>query len=102
MLPHVGRMDDIWAGYLVEAMGFRVVYQRPSVRQQRNPHNLLKDFENECLGYLRTGAFLEGLRGDDPLIALKRFVPERTFAAYLAYRKHFPGLDEARHARITS
>jgi len=102
MLPHVGRMDDIWAGYLVEAMGFRVVYQRPSVRQQRNPHNLLKDFENESLGYLRTSAFLEGLRGANPLLALQRLVPERTFAAYLAYRKHFPERGEARNSRLTS
>ena len=51
LFPHVGRMDDIWAAYYVQAMGFKVVYQKPSVYQDRNVHNLIKDMKAEYIGY---------------------------------------------------
>jgi hypothetical protein len=31
MFPHVGRMDDIWPGYCLQAKGFKVVYNKASV-----------------------------------------------------------------------
>jgi len=52
MFPKVGRMDDIWAAYYVQALGHKVVYTRPSVRQLRNVHNLTGDFLNELDGYV--------------------------------------------------
>ena len=36
-------MDDIWASYYVEAKGLKVVYNKPSVYQLRNEHDLTKD-----------------------------------------------------------
>jgi hypothetical protein len=40
VLPGVGRMDDIWASYHLQSLGFRVAYGAPSVRQNRNAHAL--------------------------------------------------------------
>lgn len=66
MWPYVGRYDDIWASYLVRAvMDFRkqhIAYGKPAVRQLRNPHNLLKDLDNERLGYEFTEDLCDVLR----------------------------------------
>src|SRR5207248_3170001 len=51
LFPHVGRMDDIWAAYYLQAKGARVVFGKPSVDQQRNPHDPLVDMKREYLGY---------------------------------------------------
>jgi hypothetical protein len=39
MFPHVGRMDDIWASYYLQAKGYRGVWSKVSVYQQRNIHD---------------------------------------------------------------
>ena len=41
----MGRMDDIWASYYVQAKGFKVLYNKPSVYQDRNVHGLTKDMK---------------------------------------------------------
>lgn len=51
------RMTDIWRGFVAQrclwAMGYRVAHHSPAeVFQERNPHNLLKDFADEIPGYL--------------------------------------------------
>src|SRR5262249_28124550 len=51
LFPHVGRMDDIWASYYVQAKGYKVVYGKASVYQQRNEHDLVRDMRQEYLGY---------------------------------------------------
>ena len=38
LFPHIGRMDDIWASYYVESLGYKVVYNYPTVYQDRNEH----------------------------------------------------------------
>ena len=43
-------MDDIWASYYVQAKGFKVLYNKPSVYQDRNVHDLTKDMEKD-IGY---------------------------------------------------
>jgi hypothetical protein len=54
-LPGVGRMDDIWASYVARAvmdhLGWHVQYGNPTVRQDRNAHNLVRDLRDEMLGY---------------------------------------------------
>ena len=47
----VGRYDDILAAYHVQALGHRVIYGKPSVRQRRNNHDLMDDFKKETWGY---------------------------------------------------
>ncbi len=51
------RMTDIWRSFiaqrLLQATNFDFVVQGPQVFQERNPHNLMKDFEDEIEGYLK-------------------------------------------------
>ena len=51
LFPHIGRMDDIWASYYVLSKGFKVVYNKASVFQKRNEHDLTKDMLKEFIGY---------------------------------------------------
>ena len=87
LFPHVGRMDDIWASYYLQARGARVVYGKPSVFQERNPHDLVVDMKREYLGYENNLAIVEAV-ADDPE-ALLRFLPPESRAAFDRYRSHF-------------
>ncbi|MBP6323838.1 MAG: DUF288 domain-containing protein, partial [Chitinophagales bacterium] len=50
------RMTDIWRSYVAQriswANGWSILYHDATVWQERNQHNLLKDFEDEIPGYL--------------------------------------------------
>ena len=63
------RMTDIWRSFIAQrclwAMGYGVVFHGPEMFQERNPHDLLRDFEQEIPGYLGNSkicALLEGLQ----------------------------------------
>lgn len=49
------RMTDIWRSYVAQRIawecGWYVLYHEPTVFQERNDHNLMKDFEDEIPGY---------------------------------------------------
>ena len=87
LFPHVGRMDDIWAAYYLQAKGARVVFGKPSVVQERNPHDLVLDLKREYLGYEHNLAIVESLAEDPD--ALLRFLPRETVAAFDRYRSLF-------------
>jgi len=61
----VGRYDDIWASYLLKAIlyvtGELVSYGKPIVKQDRNDHDIFKDFEKEVYGMKHTKEFVEEL-----------------------------------------
>jgi len=50
------RMTDIWRSFIAQrclwAVGYGLVFHGPEMYQERNPHNLLRDFEQEIPGYL--------------------------------------------------
>ncbi|MCX7846947.1 MAG: STELLO glycosyltransferase family protein [bacterium] len=50
------RMTDIWRSFVAHRIGWEygwhVLYTAPTVRQERNEHNLLRDFADEVPGYL--------------------------------------------------
>lgn len=50
------RMTDIWRSFIAQrclwVMGYGLVFHGPEMYQERNPHNLLRDFEQEIPGYL--------------------------------------------------
>jgi len=50
------RMCDIWKSFVAQRclweMGYGVVFHSPEVYQDRNKHNLMRDFEDEIPGYL--------------------------------------------------
>jgi hypothetical protein len=87
LFPHVGRMDDIWAAYYVQAKGFNVVYGRASVYQRRNAHDLVRDMREEYLGYEHNLRIVESLAKDPE--AILAHLPGRSAWAFQLYRRHF-------------
>lgn len=62
------RMTDIWRSFIAQRclweLDCGVVFHAAEVVQERNPHNLMRDFEDEVPGYLRNreiATILEGL-----------------------------------------
>jgi len=62
------RMTDIWRSLVAQriawANGWRILFHAPTVRQERNAHDLMKDFADEVPGYLhnaRIAAALDAL-----------------------------------------
>jgi len=49
------RMTDIWRSYIAQRIswtcGWSILFHNSTVRQERNDHNLMKDFEDEVVGY---------------------------------------------------
>jgi hypothetical protein len=87
MFPHVGRMDDIWGAYFLQAKGAKVVFNKASVRQDRNVHDFTKDMVKEFLGYERNLELVEKLHEDAE--NLYDFIPKEAGKAFDLYRKHF-------------
>jgi len=87
MLPQVGRMDDIWPSYYVQAKGLQVVYNRASVCQQRNKHDLIVDLREEYLGCENNLQLVQSLAHDPE--SLLAFLPARAARAFQLYRRHF-------------
>jgi hypothetical protein len=50
------RMTDIWRSFVAQRClwetPYRLIFSPPTVRQERNEHNLLRDFADEVPGYL--------------------------------------------------
>ena len=80
-------MDDIWASYHVESLGFKVVYSEASVYQDRNEHDLTIDFKKEVIGYENNVNLLNQLNLNPNNIL--NFIPERSKDAFRLYQKHF-------------
>lgn len=80
VLPFTGRMDDIWGGYLLQQkFGNCVVYNKSSVYQERNTQDLVRNLENEIIGYRNTKAFLE----------TKYKLEQNVLNAYESYKQYF-------------
>lgn len=97
MFPGIGRMDDIFASYYVQAkFPESVVYGPPSVFQDRNEHDLVKDLEAEMIGYKHALHLAEGLfdmsiveialKHDIRDDILEEFIGSTPFEAFEAYR----------------
>jgi hypothetical protein len=88
LFPHIGRMDDIWASYYLQAKTrCRIVFGKPSVFQERNPHDLVMDMKEEYLGYENNLKIVQELSQDAD--ALLKYLPERSVLAFNLYQKHF-------------
>lgn len=61
------RMTDIWRSLVAQRIawenGWGVLYYSPTVWQERNEHNLLRDFEDEVEGYLNNDKIVSALTG---------------------------------------
>jgi hypothetical protein len=80
-LPHVGRMDDIWGGYLLQhRLGVRVLYMPATVFQLRNPQFLDKNFKDEVMGYTETETLLNDIN------KWREILPKETVEAFDLYQ----------------
>ena len=61
----IDRYGDIWSGYfarkVIDSMGDKVAYGIPVTVHKRNPHNLLKDLQQELWGMILTEDLIEAL-----------------------------------------
>ena len=61
------RMTDIWRSFVAQRIaweqGWGVLFHEPTVWQERNEHNLMRDFKDEVPGYLNNAAIREALDG---------------------------------------
>ena len=84
VLPHAGRMDDIWGAYIVQHyFPNSVIYNKASVYQARNPQDLVTNLENEVIGYRGTLNLINDLEN------YYNHLPEATQRFWDVYRKQF-------------
>jgi len=59
------RMTDIWRSFIAQKLawlnGWSVLFHGPTVRQERNDHDLMRDFAEEMPGYLHNRAICVAL-----------------------------------------
>ena len=85
VLPHVGRMDDIWGGYILQnKFPNSLVYSKASVYQDRNEQDIVKNLEDEIIGYRHTLDFIQGKASLD-----KEYIPQKTRDFYKIYKSYF-------------
>ena len=87
LFPHIGRMDDIWASFYVISKGFKVVYNKASVFQKRNQHDLTKDMLKEFIGYENNLRLIKDLKIN--INNINSYIPKRSRLAFLRYQTHF-------------
>ena len=87
LFPHIGRMDDIWASFYVITKGFKVIYNKSSVFQKRNKHDLTKDMLKEYIGYENNFKLIKDLKKD--INNINNYIPKKSKLAFLQYQTHF-------------
>ena len=89
---HIGRHEDIWAGYVFQAYHpSSTIYGLATVehRQDRSMSSLVRDLEDELYGYKNTLRLLKDLLDVGPEVALERCLPRGGYYAWKAYREYF-------------
>lgn len=92
VLPFVGRMDDIFAAYLLQAKlpSVSVVFNKASVYQARNQQDLIVNLTKEYIGYEKALKLIERLQSNGGNIEdTDGIIPEKTVEFYKAYQKVF-------------
>ena len=91
MFPDIGRMDDIWGAYFYLSSGHKIVYDKPTVCQERNEHDLTTDFIDEMIGYTGTNNLLKEMR--KYRFNIGKYLPGTSYLALLEYRRLFNELN---------
>ncbi|HDY87143.1 MAG TPA: hypothetical protein ENH82_03385 [bacterium] len=85
VLPFVGRMDDIWGGYILQnKFPNSLIYNRASVYQERNLQDTITNLEKEIIGYRHTLDFINS--GAD---LNQKYIPQETRDFYKHYKSLF-------------
>lgn len=81
------RMTDIWRSFVAQAIAWvndwSILFHEPTVWQERNEHNLMKDFELEIDGYLQNERLCAAL-AECSLKAGVKNIPENLLVCYEA------------------
>ncbi len=79
------RMTDIWRSFIAQRIaalnGWAILLHEPTVKQRRNLHNLLGDFEDEIPGYLHNCEIREALETLE-LLPGKEKIPDNLRICY--------------------
>lgn len=85
------RMTDIWRSFVAQriawANGWSILFHEPTVWQERNAHNLMRDFKDEVPGYLHNAAICDALAVLDLKPGIAR-LGENLRACYAALVEH--------------
>jgi hypothetical protein len=77
-------MDDIWGSYVLQYyFPNSVIFAKASVYQARNPQDLVRNLENEVIGYRGTLNLLENLSD------YRNILPEKAVEYFDIYQKYF-------------
>jgi hypothetical protein len=90
LFPFIGRQDDIWASYYVQAKGFQVIYTKPGVRSDRTMggagrYSLVNDMEKEFLGMMNNKNLLIDLKNDPESIV--KYLPGGSVQAFNIWKQ---------------
>jgi hypothetical protein len=84
VLPFIGRMDDIWGAYILQHyFPNSLVFSEASVYQERNPQDLVRNLENEIIGYRSTLKLLENIAN------YQNILPEKSKEYFDTYKEYF-------------
>ncbi|MCY2952105.1 MAG: STELLO glycosyltransferase family protein [Planctomycetota bacterium] len=99
------RMTDIWRSYVAQTalscQGLSVAFRPPAVEQLRNSHNLMRDFEDEVVGYLHNDAIMQvlkrtaiGIAGSNPLPDVARTLWGALLEAGILESREWPIMEQ--------
>jgi hypothetical protein len=89
VLPSVGRMDDIWGGYICQyLLNTRPVFGPPTVFQKRNEQSLKRNFMDEVDGHITTIELINDIKN------WEHYLPENTLKAFNLYRSEYGKLKD--------
>ncbi len=84
VFPYTGRMDDIWGSYVLQYhFPNSVLFNKASVYQARNPQDLVRNLENEVIGYRGTLNLLENISD------YQNILPKETVEYFRIYQTYF-------------
>lgn len=84
VFPYLGRMDDIWGAYVLQHFfPDSVIYNKATVYQDRNVHNLVNNMMDEVIGYRNTLDLINNLEN------FKNYLPENVAKFWDVYRNQF-------------
>lgn len=92
LFPDIERMQDIWAAYYVSALGYNILYNKPSVISDRSLGNegrysITNDMVKEYLGYEYNLKLVSDLSKDPE--SIKKYLPNNAWDAFKAYQEIF-------------
>jgi hypothetical protein len=92
VLPFVGRMDDIFGSYILQAKNpdINVIYNKASVYQSRNAQNLVTNLRDEYIGYEHCLDFVERMvKNSGDIKDNGGILPKESVEFYKIYQKAF-------------